>query len=132
MNENSICKRRSEKVTIGAIQMYCEHFIMTGHTQLYEKSNMGGNGVITGRCPKSKKITFIGRVYHKNDPFTASRLIASLNGLRTYVTTYRSMLFYNCDIHDFKIEDKGEDFIYLTLTLATPLHVDYYANGGTS
>lgn len=132
MNENSICKRHSIMVNIAMIQMYCEHFIMTAHTQLYEKANLMGNGVITGQCPKATKLTYIGRVYNENDPFNVARTLASFHGIKSFDTHYRGMIFRNCVLEDFKVEDKGDDFVYLTITAATSSPVEYNSKDNAS
>lgn len=96
---------------------------------MYEKANLTGSTVVTGKCPQSKKITFIGRVYSDSDPFFIARTLGTLNGIRTYEVYYRGMIFHSCEIYDYKIEDKGDDFVYVTLTLATAGYVDYNSKG---
>lgn len=124
MIENSICKRHSIMVNVASVQIYCEHFTIEAHAQIYEKPNMSGRGRITGKNPRSTKITYVGRVYRDNDPFYIARTLAAFNCADTFKTHYRGMIFNNCVISDFKIEDKGDDFIYLSLTVATSDFID--------
>lgn len=131
MSDNSICKRRAEKVSIGYIQMYCDHFILTGHTQFYEKTSLMGHDKITAKCPRSTKITFIGRMYRESDPLYAARIVSSIGRNMNCSVTFRGIVFHNCEISDFKFEDKGEDFIYMTLTLITTDTITAFP-GGTS
>lgn len=125
MTENSISTRHSIMVNVASIQMYCEHFTISMDNQLYEKTNLIGHSVITGKCQKSKRITYVGRVYRNNDPFYIARTIANLRSDYTFSTNYRGMIFHNCIIKDFKMEDKGEDFVYLSLTVATASPIEY-------
>ncbi len=106
-------------VNVASIQMYCEHFIIEAQTQIYEKPNLMGRGKITGKCPKGARITYIGRVYRQSDPFYFARTLANLRSSEPFITHYRGLVFKNCIVSDFKIEDKGDDFIYLKLTVAT-------------
>lgn len=115
-----ICVREAVPVKIGYMELYCESFKAYAVSDLSEQLAVSGANVITNSGRKSTKLLFKGRVYNEKVPLQFVLISNSLGYDGNYTIEYRGLVFENCIICGFTVEDKGEDFVYVTVTVATP------------
>lgn len=117
---NEISLREAIPVTIGYMELYCESFKATAVTDLSEQPTVSGDNLITNRSKKSTRLVFKGRVYNENQPLRFLVIANTMSNPSGYTIEYRGMVFKNCVIYGFTVEDKGDDFVYVSVTVATP------------
>lgn len=117
---NELCRREAIPVTIGYMELYCESFKASAVSDLAEQPTVSGGNVITNRSKKSTRLVFKGRVYNETVPLQFLFIANTMNNPSGYTIEYRGMIFKNCIIYGFTVEDKGDDFVYVSVTVATP------------
>lgn len=117
---NGLSQREAIPVTIGYMELYCESFKASAITDLAEQPTVSGDTYITNRCKKATRLVFKGRVYNESQPLRFLCIANTMNNPSGYTIEYRGMRFTNCIIYGFTVEDKGDDFIYVSVTVATP------------
>ncbi len=117
---NELCRRESIPVTIGYMELYCESFKASSVSDLSEQSTVSGENIITNRSRKSTRLVFKGRVYNETIPLQFLFIANTMDNPSGYTIEYRGMIFNNCIIYGFTVEDKGDDFVYVSVTVATP------------
>lgn len=120
---NELCKREATPIQIGAFTLYCEHFKVIGSSEVNEQMSAAGVSLITNRCKKAVKATFTGRMYNHDCPLGFVDVINNMSNNYKYDISYRGLDFRQCSINGVVIEDKGDDFTYVTITFATSLIV---------
>ncbi|MCM1132152.1 MAG: hypothetical protein NC340_01640 [Ruminococcus flavefaciens] len=116
---NKISVRESVPVNIGFLTLYCDSFKASAISELYEQPTVSGTALVTNRYKKATKLVFKGRIYDEQSPL-AFTMISNYMGASTgYTIEYKGLQFNNCIIYGFTVEDKGEDFVYVSVTLAT-------------
>lgn len=112
--------RQAIPVHIGTMTLYCESFKTSAVRSFSEEASVTGNDVITSSCPRAAKITFSGRVCNPENPInfvrTASSLLRSSN---KFNVAYRGLIFKSCSVQSFTADDRGEDFISVSITLVS-------------
>jgi len=122
MSYNAVISRKEAyPVRIGALLMYCEHFKAVGTRAFSEKSTVNGNTFFSNTNKKSMRLTFEGRIY---DDYFPLRMLNYTDGLMTAdsvcTVEYRGITFAGCRVQAFTAEDKGDDYIYASISLVTP------------
>ncbi len=117
---NELCRREAIPVTIGYMELYCESFKASAVSDLSEQPTVSGGNVITNRSKKSTRLVFKGRVYNETVPLQFLFIANTMDNPSGYTIEYRGMTFNNCIIYGFTVEDKGDDFVYVSVTVATP------------
>lgn len=115
---SEICSREAVPVTIGQLTLYCESFRAVANTVLYEQPTVIGGTVITNKCAKAAKLTLAGRIYCGGGDLDVLTEINNMNGSAGYSVVYRGVCFPDCTVQGYTAEDKGDDMLYVTLTLA--------------
>ena len=127
---SAISTREAVPVDVGMITLYCESFKASTVTALYEQPTVTGTTVLTNKCRKSTKLTLSGRVYDENSPLSTVTYINNITGKSTMHISYRGIRFDNCMVQSYSAEDRGDDVIYLTLTLTTNSDAENIPSGG--
>jgi len=113
-------EREAYPVTIGDFVIYCEEFKAFADTSYTEKPTVSGVTKITDKCRKSTQIVLSGRVYDETSPMRFISYANSMTGGNSlFSVEYRGITFSQCRFKGYTAEDKGEDFIYVSVTLAT-------------
>ena len=124
-----ISERKPVPVNIGSLTVYCDEFKVSGDTLIREQATVTGSTVLTNDCRFSTKITISGRYYDENFLLGIVIPTDSLSGSdTTYNIEYRGVIFGNCRVKSYTVEDKGLDYIYMTLVL---IGGEYARNGGS-
>lgn len=121
---SEMTEREAIPVTIGYMELYCESFKASAISAFSEQPTVSGVLQITNRCRKSTKLVFSGRVYNKNQPLSFIFISNIMNNKTGYEINYRGLKFTDCFIYGFTLEDKGEDFVHVTVTVVTPNSVE--------
>ncbi|MCR5707506.1 MAG: hypothetical protein K6G82_04465 [Ruminococcus sp.] len=116
---STICSREAVPVTIGQFTLYCESFRAAASTVLYEQPTVIGGTVISNRCVKATRLTLAGRVYCGAGDIPALTVLNNMNGGSGLTVIYRGVRFTDCTVQGCTAEDRGDDMLYVTLTLAT-------------
>ncbi|SEL10753.1 hypothetical protein SAMN02910353_01906 [Ruminococcus sp. YRD2003] len=116
---STICSREAVPVTIGQFTLYCESFRAAASTVLYEQPTVIGGTVISNRCVKATRLTLAGRVYCGAGDIPALTVLNNMNGGSGLTVIYRGVKFTDCTVQGSTAEDRGDDMLYVTLTLAT-------------
>ena len=116
---SEICSREAVPVSVGQLTLYCESFKAAANTVLYEQPTVIGGTVITNSCAKATKLTLAGRIYCGNGDLAVLTEINNMNGSSGYTVEYRGVSFSDCVVIGYSAEDRGDDMLYVTLTLAT-------------
>ena len=119
MTMSEICSREAVPVAIGQLTLYCESFRAAASTVLYEQPTVIGGTVITNKCAKAVRLTLSGRIYCGAGNIPALTAINNLNGTSALTVTYRGVTFSDCTVTGYTVEDKGDDMLYVSLTLAS-------------
>jgi hypothetical protein len=127
---SEISKREAVPVAIGMITLYCESFKASAVTALYEQPTVTGTPIQTNKCKKATKLTLSGRVYDADSPLSVVTYINNITGKGTMFISYRGIRFSRCMMQSYTAEDKGDDFIYLTVTLTTNSKAENIHSGG--
>lgn len=127
---SEISKREAVPVAIGMITLYCESFKASAVTALYEQPTVIGTPIQTNKCKKATKLTLSGRVYDADSPLSVVTYINNITGKGTMFISYRGIRFSRCMMQSYTAEDKGDDFIYLTVTLTTNSEAENIHSGG--
>lgn len=118
---SAVSAKEAYPVRIGALVIYCEHFKASGTRVFAEKSTVNGGTVFSNSNKKALRITLEGRIYDEAFPL---RMLHYCDGFMTantaFTIEYRGMTFSGCHVQSFTAEDKGEDYIYASITLVTP------------
>lgn len=117
---NEMTEREAIPVTIGYIELYCESFKASSISEFSEQPTVSGESQITNRCKKATKLVFSGRIYNESRPLSFLFISNTMNNPMGYTINYRGLKFINCFIYGFTLEDKGEDFVHVTVTVVTP------------
>lgn len=116
---SEICSREAVPVSVGQLTLYCESFRAAADTVLYEQPTVIGGTVITNSCAKATKLTLAGRIYCGDGDLAVLTEINNMNGSSGYTVVYRGVSFSDCTLKGYTAEDRGDDMLYVTLTLAT-------------
>lgn len=116
---NELYKREAFPVTIGSMTLYCENFKVSTIAQMTEQPTVTGLTAITNRFKKCSKLVLSGRVYDEDQPLRFVTISNNMGNNDTYNINYRGINFYSCRINGVIIEDKGDGFSYVTITLST-------------
>ncbi len=116
---SEICSREAVPVSVGQLTLYCESFRAAADTVLYEQPTVIGGTVITNSCAKATKLTLAGRIYCGDGDLAVLTEINNMNGSSGYTVVYRGVSFSDCTVKGYTAEDRGDDMLYVTLTLAT-------------
>lgn len=114
-----LCGREAEPVAIGSVTLYCESFKSTASATLYEQPTVTGGTLLTNTCVKSAKLTLMGRVYSSEAPLECVAALNNMVGSGGIDIVYRGVRFRDCILQNYTAEDKGDEMLYLTVTLAT-------------
>lgn len=121
MNETTtFTAREAFPVAIGSVTMYCEKFRASAARRFTEESTVIGGDVFTNESPRSMEMTFSGRICVENAPLLT--LLNAYNTLRRSVRndiSYRGLVFRNCQMKSFTVEDSGLDYVELSVTAIT-------------
>lgn len=116
----TVSRREATPVRIGAWLMYCEHFKAEGGRNYSEKSTVSGDAFFSNINQKALKITFEGRIYDEYLPLRGllyTNAFMSSNGKCNI--TYRDAVFADCRVQSFTVDDVGEDYVNVSITLVT-------------
>lgn len=116
---SEICSREAVPVSVGQLTLYCESFRAAADTVLCEQPTVIGGTVITNSCAKATKLTLAGRIYCGDGDLAVLTEINNMNGSSGYTVVYRGVSFSDCTVKGYTAEDRGDDMLYVTLTLAT-------------
>lgn len=114
-----LCERQAEPVAIGSVTLYCESFRAAATAALYEQPTVTGGTLLTNTCVKSTKLTLTGRVCSSEAPLGCVTELNNMVGSGGIDIVYRGVRFRSCVVQSYAAEDKGDDMLYLTVTLAT-------------
>ncbi|MDE6520556.1 MAG: hypothetical protein K2K91_08935 [Ruminococcus sp.] len=121
---NEFCNREAIPVVINGLTLYCEKFKALSSVELHEQPTVDGVAQITNRFRKTMKFTFTGRIYNNTDePFSLLTLFNSMGSFSDFTINYRGMKIEKCIITNFTIEDKNEDFVYISVIVSSPHYV---------
>lgn len=117
---SEVCSREAVPVTIGQLTLYCESFRASASTVISEQPSVIGDTVITNQCVRASKLTLSGRIYCGDSELSVLTEIDNMNGSGGNTIVYRGVRFPNCTVQGYSAEDRGDDMLYVTLTLAAP------------
>lgn len=119
-NDTEIFVRESYPVRIGPMVMYCEHFKASCNRIFAEQSSVSGDTFFSNTNKKALKVTFDGRIYDEDFPL---RILNYSEGFmrsdNSFDVEYRGLKFKNCHLQSYTAEDKGEEYIYASITFVT-------------
>lgn len=115
---SEICKREAVPVAIGQLTLYCESFRASGSTVLYEQPTVTGSTVVTNKYVRSSKLVLTGRICAGDAALTVLTVLNNMNGTPGIDIVYRGVRFAGCTVQGYTAEDRGDDMLYVTLTLA--------------
>jgi hypothetical protein len=112
--------REAYPVKIGTLTLYCEHFKAVGTRAFAEKSTVSGETFYSNANKKSLRVTFEGRIYNEASPLEFVTFCDDFISTNTgFDVEYRGITFKECHVQSYTAEDKGQDYIYGTVTLVT-------------
>lgn len=118
-----LSSREAYPVRIGALLLFCESFNAVRSRVFSEQSTVSSDTVFSGTNKKAMKITFEGRIYEPNNPLYFLRYADGfLNAGTSFQVEYRGVTFYDCYVQSYSCSDKGEDYIFASITLLTTEH----------
>ncbi len=112
--------REAEEVVIGSLTLYCDQFKASGTIVWAEQTTVSGDAVFTNRSRRALRLTFTGRCYDPEQPLQFMEEadgIATVTG--TYTVHYRGVVFTDCHIQSYTVDDKGDGIITASVTLLT-------------
>ncbi|MBE6855960.1 MAG: hypothetical protein IJO99_05495 [Ruminococcus sp.] len=119
-NYDSVTLRKAYPVRVGDFVMYCESFRAEGTADFSQQSTVNGDTVISSSARRALKITVKGRII---DVYQPLRIILKTDSFQSAGgkcnVEYRGLVFNQCSVENFIAEDKGDDYIYATITLLT-------------
>ena len=116
---NVLSEREAIPVKIGYMDLYCESFKASAVSELSEQPTVSGVAMITNRFKKATRIVFKGRVYNEGQSLSFVTIANIMNSQAGYTIKYKELEFKNCMIYGFTVEDKGDDFVYVSVTIVT-------------
>lgn len=115
-----ISSREAYPVRIGALLLYCDNFKASCSRNYAEQATTDGSTVFSNTNKRALKVTFEGRIYEPNNPLYFLRYADGFMTSGTaFQVEYRGTLFSDCYVQSFIAEDKGDDYIYASITLIT-------------
>ena len=119
-NYDSVTLRKAYPVRVGDFVMYCESFKAEGTADFSQQSTVNGDTVISSSARRALKITVKGRII---DVYQPLRIILKTDSFQSAGgkcnVEYRGLVFNQSSVENFIAEDKGDDYIYATITLLT-------------
>lgn len=115
----TISDHESEPVEIGGFTLWCEGFKASAVRSFREEPLVTGGEVITNTCPRAMKITFSGRIFSGGDLGFLKTVSDMLLSGQSYEVTYKGLVFSQCRVQSFNIEDNSDDFIQTVITIIT-------------
>jgi hypothetical protein len=119
--QTTLTLREPETVTIGPVSLVVERMKMTSVKDISEATTVSGTEVVTNAGRRVLRLTLTGRIHDDSGPMSfllyINNLIPTNSG---FTVTYRGLTFTGCHIQSFTAEDNGEEWIPVTVTLATP------------
>jgi hypothetical protein len=115
---SEICRREAVPVVIGSLTLYCESFRAAGSTVLYEQPTVTGATVVTNKYVRATKLVLTGRIYAGDGALPVLTALNNMNGTPDTDIVYRGVTFPDCTVQGFTAEDRGDDMLYVTVTLA--------------
>ena len=112
-----LSKQEAVPVTIGSFTLYCESFKSSSVTVLYEQPTVTGSTLITNKCVKSPRVTFMGRIVCSGNITTVTDL-NNMTGSVIQSVDYRGVRFSGCTVQSCSAEDRGDGMLYVSITLA--------------
>lgn len=110
--------RESVPVQIGDVVLYCEKFKASGVKNFSEQNTVLGDEVITNSGKKTIRLTFSGRICDENNPVG---FIVNINSMMestdTFDIEYKNVVFGQCRVQSFIIDDNNDDFISAVVTV---------------
>ena len=120
MSTTSLTVREAVPVTIGGVTLYCESFKASAVRNISENAATNGNTVITNNSSRSTKLIFSGRICTDNSP---DDFIYSFNELvhsaAPFLVSYMGLDFNNCHMLAYTFNDKGGEWVDVSVTLIT-------------
>lgn len=117
-------------VELGNFTLFCESFCAERARSFSEQNTAGGDVIFSNTGKKAMRITLKGRIY--NETLPTGFLIAAdglLDSGESLSFEYKGALFGGCRVLSFVFEDKGEDFIYASITLISAAQAAAAENG---
>ncbi len=111
--------RKPPCVDFGYFKLYCDSFRAAAKTVLTEVPSVTASTVMTNKCRHSTHLFITGRVYNEEMPMLIAGIINNMQGAAGFTVKYRNMKFEGCTFCGYTAEDRGEDFINVTVELAT-------------
>ena len=115
---STLSHREAVPVAVGSITLYCESFKASAATSLYEQPTVTGATLLTNICVKSSKLSLSGRVYCGDAALPVLVQLNNITGTGGITIVYRGVRFRNCTVQSYTAEDRGDDMLYVSLTLA--------------
>lgn len=117
--------RTPSYVDLGEFRIYCDSFRLESKTTLTEIPSVTSSPVSTGKCRHSTHIFITGRVCNEEKPMFLAGVVNNMNGASGFIIKYRDLKFSGCTLCGYTAEDRGDDFVTVTIELATPSYVEF-------
>ena len=117
--------RKPPCVDFGVFKIYCDSFRATAKTALTEIPAVSSNTVTTQKNRHSTHLFITGRICNEEQPMFISGVVNNMHGTSGISITYRDLKFTGCTICGYTAEDRGGDFITVTVELATLAGVQF-------
>lgn len=111
--------RKPPCVDFGVFKIYCDSFKAAARTSLTETPTVSSSPIMTNKCRHSTHLFITGRVFNEEKPMFLAGIVNNMHGTSGITIKYRDLQFSSCTICGYTAEDRGEDFIYVTIELAT-------------
>lgn len=111
--------RQPPCVDFGVFKIYCDRFKASAKTTLTEIPSVTSSPVMSGKCRHSTHIFITGRICNEEKPMFIAGVVNNMHGSGGITIKYRDLQFEGCTICGYTAEDSGEDFITVTIELAT-------------
>lgn len=121
-----INKREAVPIKIGSVNMYCEKMKISAKTDVFQANTISGSSLITNKLKRLTHISLSGRIYDPSRPLILAVMANSMNGSENIDVIYRNIKLQKCIVTGFEANDTGEDYIDLTINLATASSILLY------
>lgn len=115
---NGICNREAVPVEIGQLTLYCESFRAAASAVLYEQPTVVGRTLVTNKYVKAARLTLTGRIYCGSGAAEVLAELDNMSGAEVGDVVYRGVSYPDCIVQSSAAEDRGDDMLYVTVTLA--------------
>lgn len=116
---NRIKTRKPPYVELADFRIYCDSFKAVGKTVLTELPSVTSAPVLSNKYRRLTHIFITGRVCDEEKPMFFAGVVNNMNSASGFSIKYRDLKFDGCTVCGYTAEDRGDDFVTVTIELAT-------------